>query len=702
MNETEEKRLCKKCGKRLPSSNNYCMFCGCNNDLYDKQLEDSKSVSSDEEKALNQIIKRESNSLMSKLIYVFILLDIIFISVLLFQNGNNMFYERFAYHLDRYDKVIHLNNDSFLVFKNKKIKILGDSKIDSKIIHNINQSDVLDIGESYPGSGQILVEVNNKIYLFSSNYNSVKEYKIKNSSGNVYEDINKEVYHVINDDNDYYNVIGKNYFIKDDTLYMNERSTDYYHYKSKQVLDRKRLGVSHASIIGCTNSQRSILVKGDTVIKLFTDGKLVQTIKKVFYQGKEYSISDFRYVFLSNGNLQFICKNGFIINSSFDFFDFASYVEASGDTNILLSNLGTDIKDEMLTVQQKNYSVSLLKDFSPFSKLINKAVAFCIIALILLLVLLYYFKDTGFLSSCFILTGYFSVLSFIFLCYVALEMGVSNIDLWNNFKASFSLLPIEFFCSFIIIEIREIAKYLLYKFNIETVYHFPLMIICCSCFIFAVSYLTKDANLLIVLPGIMWVFFSSNDEEDIEYDFSTQDYQKIVFMICGVFALCLLLCGLFHISMYFLYILIVSFCISCSMVIQNNDSFKDYFRKMIVSNICIFYICIVGIFSSILDLFKADSNSFSYISKDALKYNIGTDFLKILFIVAILFFVSVILYFVQVFLKKIHQVENRIFRIIIMMFFVVIIISIIIVFMPILNHFYQYLCGLIFDSKSMS
>jgi len=27
MNNTEEVRLCKKCGKRLPSSNNFCMYC---------------------------------------------------------------------------------------------------------------------------------------------------------------------------------------------------------------------------------------------------------------------------------------------------------------------------------------------------------------------------------------------------------------------------------------------------------------------------------------------------------------------------------------------------------------------------------------------------------------------------------------------------------------------------------------------------
>jgi len=46
MNNTEEVRLCKKCGKRLPSSNNFCMYCGCNNNLTDEELEDLKNINS--------------------------------------------------------------------------------------------------------------------------------------------------------------------------------------------------------------------------------------------------------------------------------------------------------------------------------------------------------------------------------------------------------------------------------------------------------------------------------------------------------------------------------------------------------------------------------------------------------------------------------------------------------------------------------
>ena len=45
MNNTEEAvRLCKKCGKRLPSSNNFCMYCGYNNNLNDEELEALKSI----------------------------------------------------------------------------------------------------------------------------------------------------------------------------------------------------------------------------------------------------------------------------------------------------------------------------------------------------------------------------------------------------------------------------------------------------------------------------------------------------------------------------------------------------------------------------------------------------------------------------------------------------------------------------------
>ena len=77
-----------------------------------------------------------------------------------------------------------------------------------------------------------------------------------------------------------------------------------------------------------------------------------------------------------------------------------------------------------------------------------------------------------------------------------------------------------------VVQIREIAKYILYKLNIETIYHFPIMILSCTSFYLATGYLANESNILLVLPGIMWVFLAANDEIDLEYYFSKNDLIK--------------------------------------------------------------------------------------------------------------------------------------------------------------------------------
>lgn len=277
MNEAE-KRLCKNCGKRLPSFNNYCMYCGCNNDLENGQF---GQIKNEEQQAIQKKYEeRSSTTLPVKLIYVFIFLDIIFMSIFLVRGHNDIFLETFPYNFDKYDKVVNFDNNRFLALKNNKISILGENSINADEFNKINQEKVLDIGETYPGSGSILVAVKNKIYTISL-YGNIGEYKIENQTGNLYKDYNNSFNRISNENDDYYNVIDENYFVKDDALYMNEYSDEgsyrapFYGrlYKSKLVLDKESLDLDNAIIIGSTSSQRSILVKGDNAIKIFTNGE---------------------------------------------------------------------------------------------------------------------------------------------------------------------------------------------------------------------------------------------------------------------------------------------------------------------------------------------------------------------------------------------------------------------------------------------
>lgn len=693
MNGVEEKRLCRKCGKRLPSSNNFCMFCGCNNDLpEEQQLENSAEnlAEKNHEKIYSQ---RESNSLTHKMVYIFIMLDIIFISFILYNSRDKMFYKKFTYNLDHYDKVINLDNNSFLALKNKKIKVLGDSNFEKDEIEKINKNEVLDIGESYPGSGEIFIEINNKVYFSRSYFSSLDEKEIKNMSGNLYKDINNEIYNKTNENDDYYNIISDNYFIKDGSLYKNEPSDsfgNYFYYtnkyKSTLVLDKDGLDIENPVIIGSIGGQKNILVKGDNVIKVFADGRLVRSIDKVVYNNKEYEISDFKYV-LYNNSLLFVCKNGYQIKYKSSLLTTSRYGDV-GTTN--------KVDSKALVVDDNNNNFKINYDIN------YKGIIVLIIAVVLLLSLLYYFRDSQFLFSSFVVTGYFFLLYLILLLYSTSK--TSDPDYWYNIKASFYAIPIEFLLALMVVQIREIAKYILYKLNIETIYHFPIMVLSCASFYLATGYLANESSILLVLPGIMWVFFASNDEIDLEYDFSKNDLIKVILIICANFILAAVCSSVFHIAPYFLCILIVSFSISCCMILNDDISIIEYFRRLVVANVCLFLSSIVTIILGIISVFRlgslAGDSSIFDLFKDTLVHLIGTQFLEIVFILAVLFIISIVLYFVQPLLKNFIKSNNRLLKILIMMLVMIVITSIVVVLIPYMTDLYTYLYKLIFNSKA--
>lgn len=712
MNDTEEKRLCKKCGKRLPSSNNYCMFCGCNNDLTDEQINELEQEKSDNNSE-NNYVEREESTLTYKLIFVFILLDVLFLSVLFTFHRNNILFKKFSYDFNQYDKVISLDIDSFLVLKNKKVKVLGENSINDDTINTLNKDGVVDIGETYPGSGEIIAESKDKIYSFNSNYGYLRDYKLEHPSGNLFKDYSNEVSRTINTNEDYYTVIGENYFIKDDSLYQNEIIEDqasYYtltdSYTSQLVLDKEQLNLEKPIIIGSSKSQRSIAIKGDNAIKLFTDGKLIQTIHKIKYLDKEYSIGDFKHIFLNNGQLFLVCKNDFTIRSYSDIFIASYYAESKESTSDSFKSIyGNQLKQDTLEIIGEKIS---LKDALSGIKLIfditYKVVIIMIAIAIILLGLLYYFRESGFLKSSFAVTGYIFVICFIYIMYSTSKS--SNPDYWNAIKSSFIIIPIEFIVALVIVQIKEISQYLLNRFNIETIYHFPLMILCCTCLLLAVTSFAGNSVLLLVLPGLIWVFLASNDEDYVEYDFHRKDYIIFIIILFLNILLSFIVCSIFRVSEYFFCILVVSYSLSCYMVLNDHLSIVDIFRSFIVSNVTLFLGFIVSIVASFITLMKLKdlmgNVTFSDFMGEIYKQIIGVQVLKMALIIVVCFVISIVLDFVQMVMKKIIKSDQRLLRILIMMTMMIIVTFIIILLLPYMDDLYHTIYKLIFSSKSDS
>ena len=710
MNGVEEKRLCKKCGKRLPSSNNYCMFCGCNNDLTDEQINELEQEKSDNN-SKNNYVEREESTLTYKLIFVFILLDVLFLSVLFTFHRNSILFKKFSYHFNQYDKVISLDSDSFLVLKNKKVKVLGENSINDDIINTLNKDGVLDIEETYPDSGEIIAESKDKIYSFNSSYGYLRDYKLEHPSGNLFKDYSNEVSRTINTNEDYYTVIGENYFIKDDSLYQNEIIEDqasYYtltdSYTSQLVLTKDQLDLEKPIIIGSSKSQRSIAIKGDNAIKLFTDGELIQTIHKIKYLDKEYSIGDFKHIFLNNGHLFLVCKNGFTIKSYSDVFTASYYAESKGATSDSFKSIyGNQLKQDTLEITGVKISLkTALSGLKLIFDINSKVVIIMIAIAIILLGLLYYFRESGFLKTSFAVTGYIFVICFIYIMYSTSKS--SNPDYWDAIKSSFVIVPVEFIISMVIVQIKEISQYLLNRFNIETIYHFPLMIISCTSLLLMISSFSGNSVLYLALPGLIWVFLASNDEDYIDYDFQSKNYILLGIILLLNILLSFVICSSFHVSEYFFCILVVSYSFSCYMVLNDHLSIVDIFRSFVVSNITMFLGFVVSIVATFIAIMKfkdlMGNVSSSDIMGEILKQIVGDQVLKMALIIVVCFVISIVLYFVQTIMKKIIKSDQRLFRIMIMMIAMVLITFIIILLLPYMDDLYHTIYDLIFSSES--
>ena len=87
--QIEEKRLCKKCGQRLPSKSGFCMYCGTDNSITSVQHELEKQ--NNEQLKKYKVIESQKHKPLWYLIFLLLLIDIIVISTIMIFNTNNMY-----------------------------------------------------------------------------------------------------------------------------------------------------------------------------------------------------------------------------------------------------------------------------------------------------------------------------------------------------------------------------------------------------------------------------------------------------------------------------------------------------------------------------------------------------------------------------------------------------------------------------------
>ena len=778
MNGTEEVRLCQKCGKRLPSSNNFCMYCGYNNNLNDAELEALKGINANnihtqkKQELLNKSInatdrdvviekekhykivtpeeqeqitlyKHQHDTIANKLIYVLILLDVILISGILLVKSDGLLYERFNVNLDNYDKVINIDDKSFLGLKNNKIEVIGENKdLSTKDFSKINDENVLGMTEYQPDSSIVLIETSKKIYAMTSDISSYfstkvdyefKSKKISKASKNFYKDVNTKFLNSISETGDYYNILmDKSYFIIGDTLYWNVRSkdsyntntikgvssysldgedeiftnnkkTDYLSYRSEKVYDG--LKMDNPEIVDTTSGGKTVIIKGNNVIKVISDGELIQSIKSITYNNKTYNIDDFKYILYKKGVFTFICKNGAFIKYDHS----ENNLKLLSDANIYGAK-SKEFKlkhgfefDKNIVLNERGGNDTSIVTYIIKVKKNWKAVAILFAAIAVLIAVMYHFREASFIVSSGIFGGV--VFCYLLLLFLYAVSQLKEPQYFEAIKTAFKLIPVDLIIGVMLGEIKEIVSYLTDKLCIETPYHFVLMLIGLISTILAIGLLTNNLYLLVVLPGIVWIFMTDNNETFKTYNFDLTLFLKLFGTLIASVLLTLIMCYVLNICQYYLYILLVSFSISCCLVLNDNLDFMTCFKKFANSNILLFilfgFIMIYGFISMANIDPKYGEEIVKELTEYYLKGTVITSLMRIVLIAVTGLVCAAGLFLLSKVTKPImDKFNNRIFKIFIYMIVVSILCAIVILSIPVMNLVYTMVSKLILGDKT--
>ena len=769
MNNSEETRLCKKCGKRLPSSNNFCMYCGCNNNLNDDELEALKDISSNnihtqsKQELLNKgiaakdrelviggkssSIKKDSKKtsvknvrskdekipLTSKLIYVFMILDVIALSIILMFNMNGLLFEAFKYDLNDYDTVVNIKNTSFLGLKNNKITVMSeDEDLNGIDFEKINNEKVLGIAEDDDYNGKtIYIETKKNFYTITGVTFDLDEEENEKPSDDFYKDLNTNLLDKESKDDEYYTILGNTNYIKDGSLYKtvsdktsiydyygrysNSKKSNYYDYKSTyhSEIVLNSINMDDPEILFNSPTGNSVIIKGKDEINVYTEGVLIQSINKVTANGRTYNISDFKYILFEDSKFLFVRNNGATIEYYYDN-SIINVAEMYGPDsrkfrskypNQLNLNVNVDnsIKSDEFSasITDSNYK-QLAKSFLDFSNF-NKNDILILIAILVAIALFFYelyrFRVASFIVATLTTTALF------FVYYTILQIvgsvvfsSIDNFKLMDFLKTLMLSIPGLFVISWYITQLRSIVNYITFKFNIETVYHFILMFIGVSCFLTAVGLFTNNLVFIIVLPGLVYGFMALNDEDYIEYNIDSKTLIELfatLFISLAVgFGLCLAL----KLCQYYLFIIVVAFAIACFIVMFDSDSLFDHIRRCFLSFGMLFMIIAYIIISGIVTIARYISAvGFEGLGK-TLKLYFGLTTVLTIYVIYIALVIAITVFLLKVFTAPLtYKIKNRILKIFIYTIVMVLVVVGFILLLPQLNTMLFRILACLFD-----
>ena len=311
--------------------------------------------------------------------------------------------------------------------------------------------------------------------------------------------------------------------------------------------------------------------------------------------------------------------------------------------------------------------------------------------ILILIGVMYFVREFSFIKSSLTAAGVLTVFYLIISIYLFFKLNRKIDDIEEIIKSSIDYFFICIAAGVLIAQIKEIVRYVSFKFNIETIYHFFLLFIGISSTLLAIGLLTGQGLVALLLPGLIWAFLCSNDETYEEYDYNLKRLGIVLILLLVSIIVCLIICYVFHICNYYLYILITAFTLSCFSMFSDSHSFSLYIGNMIKAFAVLFMAELISIIGTIKAVLSVDSSMGKQYAERALEA--GWNLVKvncylIVWLLILCLVIAIMLFIVdRIFSRLVNIINNRLIKIFVYMIILTVFVSAFFISLPYIIDF---------------
>ena len=299
-NPVEEKRICKKCLKKLPNKTDFCMYCGTDNAATSVQVEYEKQ--NNERLKKYKVIDAQKHKPLWYVLFLLLIIDVIVINVMMIFNQDKMFVEVNSARFQNYEKSYYLDDAAYLAYKNNRVKIIGKNRqnyldVTSEIQkHSIR--DVQEVNNSYLSKTIYMLTDDN--VLLELRDSKITKKKLEVEYNDVYEYLNYEEnnctiekeYAVLAENIFYFDPDTREVYSVTDKKYNYVNNHGCYSYQKRTVLTAEEINLKNPEVVYSSKNGEIIVLKDKKEVIKIESGIIKERVKEYKVNDKTIKVGD--------------------------------------------------------------------------------------------------------------------------------------------------------------------------------------------------------------------------------------------------------------------------------------------------------------------------------------------------------------------------------------------------------------------------